>query len=136
MGSLQEFLMGDEVVIDRNPVAVDIKPFPSPFLIHAITEEENQIIRKSCQSVTFDKRTRQKRVEVDQDAYNKKLVTACCADPNFKDAGFQEKFGVRGEEELIGRLLKPGQFIELLLAVQDVNGFSGGMEELVDEAKN
>ena len=37
---------------------------------------------------------------------------------------------------LIDAMLKPGQFIDLLLAVQEINGFSSDMDELRDEAKN
>ena len=48
----------------------------------------------------------------------------------------QAKYGVVGAEALIDAMLKPGQFIDLLLAVQEINGFSSDMDELRDEAKN
>ena len=48
----------------------------------------------------------------------------------------QEHYGVRGADELINRILKPGQFVDLLVAIQDVNGFSDDINELRDEAKN
>ena len=52
------------------------------------------------------------------------------------DAQLQAKYGVVGAEALIDAMLKPGQFIDLLLAVQEINGFSSDMDELRDEAKN
>ena len=57
-------------------------------------------------------------------------------DPNFKDAELQAKFGVMGAESLIDVLLKPGQFVDLLLGVQEVNGFSDDVNNLREEAKN
>lgn len=115
---------------------VAITPFPFPFVVRSITESENKVIRKSCQKITFDKKTRQKQTETDTDLYNSRLVVACCVEPNFKDAALQEKHGVRGAEDLIDKLLKPGQYTDLLLAVQEINGFTDDVNELRDEAKN
>ena len=47
-------------------------------------------------------------------------MAACCIDPNFKDADFQAKKGVRGAEDLINLVLNPGQYTDLLLAVQEI----------------
>lgn len=135
MGKLHDFLMGQEVA-GQVTTEVQISQFPFPFVIKSITEGENKAIRKSCQKVTFDKKTHQRQTETDQDLYNNRLVVACCVEPNFKDAGLQEKFGVRGAEALIDALLKPGQFIDLLLAVQEVNGFTEDINDQRDEAKN
>lgn len=134
MGRLQEFLMAAD--IGPSETEVQIAPFPYPFVIHSITEAENKAMRKTCQKITLDKRTRQKQVDTDLDLYNTRLVAACCTEPNFKDAALQERFGVRGAEDLINRVLNPGQFTTLLLAIQELNGFSGDMEELKEEAKN
>lgn len=134
MGKLQEFLM--DAGIGTTQTEVQIAPFPFPFVIHSITEAENKAIRKTCQKVEFDKKTRQKRIDTDTDLYNARLVAACCIDPNFKDADFQAKKGVRGAEDLINLVLNPGQYTDLLLAVQEINGFTDDVNELRDEAKN
>ena len=63
-------------------------------------------------------------------------MAACCVDPNFKDADLQAKYGVMGAEALIDVLLKPGQFIDLLLGVQEINGFTDDVNDLREEAKN
>ncbi|MEM5818738.1 MAG: hypothetical protein AAGU16_12860, partial [Desulfitobacterium hafniense] len=88
------------------------------------------------QTVNYDKKTHQKTVEVDSSLYGNRLVAACCVEPNFKDAELQKHYGVVGAEELIDRMLKPGQYIQLAQAVQEINGFSTDMNELRDEAKN
>ncbi len=134
MGKLTEFLMGSQV--DTATAEVTVAGFPHPFTVKSITEGENKQLRKSCQNVHFDKKTHQRTVETDQDLYNDRLVAACCVEPNFKDAALQEHYGVVGAEALIDKLLKPGQFIELLLAIQEVNGFREDLNELRDEAKN
>lgn len=134
MGKLQDFLMEQE--IGEVQTEVQITPFPFPFTIRSISEAENKAIRKSCQKIEFDKKTRQKRVDTDTDLYNSRLVVACCVEPNFKDAALQEKYGVRGAEALIDKILKPGQYTDLLLAVQEINGFTDDVNELRDEAKN
>lgn len=117
-------------------IEVAVAGFPHPFVVRSITEGENKALRKSCQKVNMDKKTHQKSVETDQDLYNNRLVAACCVEPNFKDAQLQGKYGVMGAEALIDRLLRPGQFIELLLAVQEVNGFTDDVNDLREEAKN
>ena len=135
MGKLQEFLLND-VSVGAVTTEVKIAPFPFPFTLKSITEGENKVIKKSCQKVTFDKKSRQKQTETDQDLYNNRLVIACTVEPNFKDAALQDKYGVRGAEALIDAILKPGQFTDLLLAVLDINGFDEDINDLVDEAKN
>ena len=121
MGKLQEFLMQSE---ERAQVTeeVAISGFPVPFTVKSITE--------------VDKKTHQKTTETDMDLYNNRLVIACCVDPNFKDADLQAKYGVMGAEALIDVLLKPGQFVDLLVAIQDVNGFTDDVNDLREEAKN
>lgn len=135
MGKLMDFLMETEVA---GPVTsqVDIAGFPHPFAVTSITEAENKVIRKSCQKVSFDKKTHQKSTDIDTDLYSNCLVVACCVEPNFKDAQLQARYGVMGAEELVDVLLKPGQFIELLTVVQEINGYSNDVNDLRDEAKN
>ena len=84
----------------------------------------------------LDKKTHQKVTETDNDLYNARLIAACCQDPNFKDAELQEKYGVRGAEALINLILKPHQFLDLLIAVNEVNGFQDDINDLKDTAKN
>lgn len=134
MGKLMDFLM--EHKAETVTTQVEISGFPHPFVVKSISEGENKQLSKSCQTVTYDKKTHQKTVEIDQSLYGNRLVAACCVEPNFKDAELQKHYGVVGAEELIDRMLKPGQYIQLAMAVQEVNGFSTDINELRDEAKN
>lgn len=135
MGRLQEFLLGASEAGEAT-VEVFLSGIPYPFIVKSITEKENKTLRKTCETITFDKRTHKKTVELDQDLYNNKLVTTCCVEPNFKDAELQAKYGVMGAEKLVDVLLKPGQYVDLLLAIQEVNGFTEDINDLKEEAKN
>ena len=135
MGKLQDFLMS-RADIGEELVEVRTATLPDPFLVRAITEGENKAIRKSCKKVIIDQKTRQRQEYTDQDLYNNKLVIACCVEPNFKDADLQARFGVMGAEALAEKLLSPGQYSNLLIAVQELNGFDEDINNLVDEAKN
>ena len=63
MGKLQEFLMSNQDDIQAT-AEVAVSGFPVPFTIKSITEGENKAIRKSCQKITFDKKTHQKTTEI------------------------------------------------------------------------
>ena len=41
-----------------------------------------------------------------------------------------------GADALLEKLLTPGQYADLLIAVQEVNGFDDDINDLVNEAKN
>lgn len=134
MGNIQEFLSKRD--IDQETKEINIDGIPFPFVIKAIGQSQNKEIKKTCQKTFYDKKTNQRTVETDIDLYNVRLVAACCITPNFKDAQFQSEKGVIGEAELMERVLKPGEFYDLLMAVQSICGFDIGINEEIDEAKN
>lgn len=134
MGKLTEFLTKNKV--DNTATReVEIKPFPHPFVIKSITQAESDQIRKSCITTEFNKRTHQKEQRADRDLYITKIVAACTVDPCFKDSDLQAAYGVMGAEDLIGKLLTPGQYTNLVQAIEEINNFDS-MEDLVEEAKN
>ena len=135
MGNLTEFLMKDfeQAAVSKE---VNIKPFPFPFIVRSIPQAENKELEKSCEKKRFNPKTKQTEVETDRSLYVTRLIIACCAEPNFKSAELQAKFGVMGADALLEKLLTPGQYADLLIAVQEVNGFDTTMDELVEEAKN
>lgn len=135
MGKLQEFLTANKV--DNSVTSeVTIKPFPHPFVIRSITQAENAQIRKSCTVTDFNRKTHQKETTTDSQLYITRLLVACTVDPCFKDSELQAAYGVMGAEALVEKLLTPGQYAELVSAVEEINSFDNDMQELVDEAKN
>lgn len=136
MSKLEEFLMQNELNTEETMEVKVSERIPLPFKIRAISEAENKAIKKSCQTVTFDKRTHQKVIDTNYDLYLTRLVIACCVEPNFKNAELQAKYGVMGAEALVDKLLRPGEYNQLLEAVQKINGFDTDINTLVEEAKN
>lgn len=112
----------------------DEKGNPIPWEIKAISEDENEVLRKSC-----IKRTKKRGIiqnEIDQNLYLGKLVAESVVYPNLKDAELQKSYGVLGADKLAKKMLTAGEYVRLLQIVQQVNGFDVSMDELVDEAKN
>lgn len=131
--SLEDFLVENVETIE--PVKVTVSPrFKAPFVIKAITENENATIRKACR-----KKVKQKygqfTTETDQDLYLVRLVAACTVAPDFKSAQLQQNWGVIGEEALIQKMLTPGEYAELLNQIQLVCGFDLDVEEAKEEIK-
>lgn len=135
MGKLQDFLKLN--IVDANDTSeVSIKPFPFPFVIKSITQAENSEIRKACTITEYNKKTHQKEASTDTRQYLNRLIIACTVDPCFEDAELQKAYGVMGADALLEKLLTPGQYGELLQAVNDINCFDSDINELKDEAKN
>lgn len=108
---------------------------PVPFELRAITNEEDSELRKSCQKRVKVKKG-QTTLEIDQDKYLGKLVAACVVYPDLKNIELQKSYGVLGDDTLIKKMLTPGEFTDLLVAVQEINGYDKDMNDLVEEAKN
>ncbi|MEC0269414.1 phage tail assembly chaperone [Paenibacillus anseongense] len=107
---------------------------PVPWVIQSITEEENDVIRKSATKVTRVKG--QTQSEINQTEYIAKLVVASVAFPNLKAAELQQSYGVLGAEALVKKMLLSGEYAQLIMKVQEINGFDRDMNELVEDAKN
>ena len=65
-----------------------------------------------------------------------KLVVASVVFPDLKDAELQKSYGVLGADQLLRKMLLPGEYATLLQKVQEVNGFDRDVNELAEEVKN
>jgi len=74
--------------------------------------------------------------ETDLNKYACLLAVACTIYPNLNDADLQNSYGAMGAEELLKKMLLPGEFAEYMLKVQEICGFDKDMNDLVEEAKN
>lgn len=105
-----------------------------PWEIRALSESENQMIRKSATKVAVRKGF--KVPETDYELYLSRMTAESVVFPNLKNAELQESYGVLGAEELLKKMLTAGEYANLLEIVQKVNGFNSDAEDLVEEAKN
>ncbi|MBR2143773.1 hypothetical protein [Anaerovibrio sp.] len=122
-----EYVASKRFVANGNPVAWKIQP---------ITNEENDEILSQCKKKSFIPGTREIQVTTDQDKYAAMVLAKCIVYPNLNDAALQDSYQAVGAEELIKKMLTPGEYTNLFLAVQNANGFDTGMDEKIKEAKN
>lgn len=108
---------------------------PIAWKIHSITEAENEEYRKAATRKVKGKNGSQ-QVETDQNIYLAKIIVASVSFPDLKNAELQKSYGVIGAEELLRKMLFPGEYATLIQKVQELNGFDQSMEDLMDEVKN
>lgn len=109
---------------------------PIEWEIKAISSELDESIRKDCtKRVPIVGKRGQYNQETDTDKYIAKMCVACTVYPNLNDAELQDSYGVKGADELLKKMLLPGEYTEYKAKVMEVNGYDMSMEELVDEAK-
>lgn len=110
---------------------------PVEWELKAISSSLDEAIRKDCtKKVPIVGKRGQYNQETDTDKYIGKLCVACTVYPNLNDAELQDAYGVKSGDELLKKMLLPGEYTEYKAKVMEVNGYDMSMEELVDEAKN
>lgn len=110
---------------------------PMEWEIKAITSDEDEALRRaSVRRVAVNGKRGQFTSETDYNLYLGKLAAACVVFPNLNDKELQDSYGVMGAEALVKKMLTGGEYSDLLLKIQEINGFDTSMEEMVDEAKN
>jgi hypothetical protein len=121
----------EEVVISKRFKDKNGKPIP--WKIKAIGEDVNTELRKSC-----TKKVKIKNGifmnETDQEAYLAKLAVECVVFPDLRNAELLKSYGVMAPEELVKKMLLPGEYGKLLEKIQELNGFD--LEASVEEIKN
>ena len=138
MSDFSAFLKGK---IDEHVKYVASKRFtekgkPIEWEIKAIDSDLDERLRKDCtKKVPLGKRG-QYTQETDTDKYIAMMCVASTVYPNLNDAELQDAYGVKSGEELLKKMLKPGEYTDYKAKVMEVNGYDLSMEELVDEAKN
>ena len=108
---------------------------PIDWEIKAVTSDEDARIRKA-----YTKKVTGKGGVVtqnfDAEEYLATLATRCVVYPNLNNAELQNSYGVMSAEQLVKKMLKPGEYQTLLQKVQEVNGYNLTINDLVEEAKN
>jgi hypothetical protein len=141
MSNLSAFL-AQNVAQDENIKYVASKRFvedgkPVEWELQSVTSEEDEQIRKSCtKKVQVLGKRGQYAPETDYEKYLGLLAARCVVFPNLNDAELQDSYKVMGADAVLKKMLKPGEYQDLLKKVQEINGFDIGLDELVDEAKN
>ena len=105
--------------------------------LKTITSKEDEVLRnESMFNVQIPGRKGQYTKELNTSKYLGKLAVACIVEPNLNEKEYQDSYGVLGAEELLKEMLLPGEYNDLLLKIQEINGFNVTLQDKVDEVKN
>lgn len=113
---------------EGNPLMWEIRP---------LTTKQDEDIRDVCtKEIPMQGRSNAYRPKFDANLYMNKLVVASTVCPDLYDAELQDSYGVKTPEELVKEMLdNPGEYQNLVLFIQEYNGFTN-MQDKVEEAKN
>ena len=138
MSGLEAFLNPISLVEKKEVVISDrfrdAEGKPVPFRIRSISQEENEALSRKCRKV--HKVEGQQREYFDGLEYNRRLVVACTAYPDFADAQLCAHYGVMDPLLVPGKMLLGGEYAALLSAITALCGFNQMAVELGEEVKN
>ncbi|MFD2117253.1 phage portal protein [Paenibacillus yanchengensis] len=103
--------------------------------LRTVTESENEALRKAA-TRQIKGRNGTRMQETSQEEYVGKLAVASVVYPDLKNAELQQSYQVMGAEQLLKKMLFPGEYATLLTMVQEMNGFDRDIDEMADEVKN
>ncbi len=105
--------------------------------IKSVSTCVDEALRKECtRKEPIPGKYGQYTMETDWDKYLGKLAALCTVYPNLNDVSLQNAYGAMGGDILLKTMLSPGEYAAYLRKVQEFNGFSETMGELIDEVKN
>jgi hypothetical protein len=108
---------------------------PIKWKLKTLTEEENEAIRKTATRQSKGKNGA-RITETNQEEYVGKLAVASVVFPDLQNAELQKSYGVLGADNLLKKMLLTGEYANLLLKVQELNGFDRDIDAMADEVKN
>lgn len=133
--SVKAFLLEDTSVLEDTK-EIKFPQFGEPFVVRSLTAEEFEnttklSTRRIKQGNGFVK-------EVDQNKLVDNLVAQAVVTPDLNSDELQQFYGTIGDPAGTARkMLKAGQWADLIKLVQDLSGFDQEpLEDLVDEVKN
>lgn len=142
MSDLSMFFAGN-VQKEENVKYVASKRFlgkdkkPMEWELCCVTSKEDEDIRKTCaKKVPVVGQKGRFTTETDTNLYLGKLAARCVVFPNLNSVELQESYSVMGADNLLKTMLKSGEYSDLILKIQEINGFNETMDDEVEEAKN
>lgn len=135
MSSIKDFLF--DATDELREKVFPSPRFKTPFEIRAISETRNEELRKNNTKVTINKRMGRKEKSVDQDAYISDLVLECIVSPDLSSKEMQDHYKTPGDPAAtLKAMLLPGEYSNIIDAIQELNGFDNDLDELREEVKN
>ena len=140
MSSLEMFYMQKIEAVEHKKVVAtarlkDKEGKPLEWEIKSLSSIEDDTLRKKHTKYSKNKKG-VAAPTLDTSAYLSNLVVDCVVFPDLRNAELIENWGVATAEDLINKMLTPGEYNELVLAIQDINGWDVDLSDLVDDVKN
>ncbi|MGM7316039.1 phage portal protein [Enterococcus casseliflavus] len=130
--NIKSFMM--EVVGDTKEVKLD--RFEEPFVIEAISETENDRLKKVHTTKRRSKAGNTVK-DLDTDKYGDALLARCVKTPDLQDAELQGYYKTEGSAtDTLKAMLLAGEYANLTKEVLELNGFNESEDELKDEVKD
>lgn len=101
-----------------------------PFTIRSLTAAEWDDVQTQCLKTVRGK------TAMDSAKFNEMAVLAGCQEPDFALVAFIEANDCKTPEQLLRKVLLPGEIADIAKAISDVSGFGTSYTRMVDEAKN
>ncbi len=112
------------------------KDKPIEWELQVVSNDDIEKMRKSCTRSKFNPKTKEYNTSFDSAQFNNAMVCASVVFPDLNDAALQDSYGVIGAEELIRKMLTPGEYTDLIAAVSETCGFQSDMADKIKTAKN
>lgn len=115
---------------------IDEKNNPIPWKLRILTETELSKLKAQCKKRVTNHKTQQSYIETDSSKLADLMIENSVIYPNLNNAQLQDSYGAVGAIDLAKKMLIPGEYNDLILAVNEANGFNSGMAEKIKRAKN
>lgn len=143
MSKFSRFMKTNKVVKVNEKYApttslLDDNGCPLEWEFRHITSKENDTLRESCTSeVQITGKPNLFRPKMDTAAYVAKMIVQSTVCPDLYDKELQDSYGVMTPEELLYAMVDdPGEYQDLVVWMQNFQGFNKSFANKVDEAKN
>lgn len=114
---------------------VDAEGKPLEWELRKLESTETEAMKKSCRRKV--KVGNNYETEQDMDLFSLKTAAAAVVFPDLNNAELQDSYNVMGAENLLKRMLSPGELQKLYNKVGELCDFGVDEEtELIEEAKN
>ncbi|MGI5829898.1 MAG: phage tail assembly chaperone [Bradymonadia bacterium] len=130
MSNLQEFLLEASVEDCIKEILVSERLKGNGFKIKAMSNEQYKRFQKLCISQKNGKR------HFNDSKMKEMMLIECVVEPNFSDAAWIQKAGCATPEQLLNKVLLPGEIERIVGEISELSGFGQDLEQAVEEAKN
>src|SRR5699024_2680878 len=122
-----------EVKGDQKEVKFD--RFEEPIIIEAISEKENDRLKKAATKTRIAKGGR-RISDLDTDLYADQLIVRCVVSPDLDNDELQEYYGTQGEPAgTLKSMLLSGEYAEVTEKLFELNGFGDDENDYEEEVK-